>query len=239
MYEALQVYRAASYGYGIGQSHALLGRVAARQGRYAEADGHFADPRDAFVSAELDADVLELDGRVAERLALEQRGAEALTLATDTLRVMRVQGLASELPLLQRVRGCALLQLGRRAEAREALVDSLELARSTESGYEIAMSLIALAADADLAGDDEQRGATAPKASSGSTSWASNACRPCRRARRREADLEAIDGARTVAGQAGDTEAECARARPTHTLLGRSSCRATRLAAPAVGSSTP
>jgi len=151
--EALQVYRAARYGYGIGRSHALLGRVAARQGRYPEADDHFATARDAFLSAELDADVLELDGRIAERLALEHRAAEALTLATDTLRVMRVQGLASELPLLQRVRGCSLLQLGRRAEAREALVDSLELARSSESGFEIAMTLIAIAAAADLAGD--------------------------------------------------------------------------------------
>ena len=73
LHEALQVYRAASYGYGIGKSHALLGRVAARQGRYPEADDHFATARDLFVSAELEADVLELDGRVAERLALEHR----------------------------------------------------------------------------------------------------------------------------------------------------------------------
>jgi class 3 adenylate cyclase/tetratricopeptide (TPR) repeat protein len=151
--EALRIFRAAGYRYGIGRSHALLGRVAARQGRYDEADKHFGTAREAFVSAELDADVKELDGRVAERLALEHRAAEALTLATNTLRVMRAQRMASELPLLQRVRGCALLQLGRRDEAQVALTESLELAKASESDYEIAMSMAAVASAAELAGD--------------------------------------------------------------------------------------
>lgn len=48
-------------------------------------------------------------------------------------------------PTLHRVRGLALLQLGRFDEARAALNESLEGARSAEADFEIALALDALA----------------------------------------------------------------------------------------------
>ena len=48
------------------------------------------------------------------------------------------------MPLLGRVRGCALMQLGRADEAREALEQSLSAAREVKMDYEAGLILSAL-----------------------------------------------------------------------------------------------
>jgi hypothetical protein len=55
---------------------------------------------------------------------------------------------------LLRVRGCALMQLGRMTEARAALDESLSEARARGAEYEVALALDALVVLGRLAGDE-------------------------------------------------------------------------------------
>ena len=84
--------------------------------------------------------------RLAECHALRGAATSALDLATDALdRAGTAEGGAVE-PMLERVRGYALAQLGRRDEAREAFEASLTRARGRGGGiqFDVALALDAL-----------------------------------------------------------------------------------------------
>jgi hypothetical protein len=83
--------------------------------------------------------------------------AEALRVADATLGHAGARGgVASVVPLVQRVRGGSLLSLGRREEAEVALRASLEAARRRDAGHEVAFTLSALL-DAGMALDACER----------------------------------------------------------------------------------
>ncbi len=87
-----------------------------------------------------------------ECLVLEGAGVDALTLASGALaRAETVPGVSVVVANLHRLRGWAYLQTGRPDEAREALEESLRLARLEgenfgirSADYEIALTLGAL-----------------------------------------------------------------------------------------------
>ncbi len=155
--EALRVWRAARYHHGIGFAHLLLGRVAARTGRFDEADAHFSTAHHEFASAQIDGEVRMVEGSMVESLVLQGRADEALVLTQQLLGGDEPANSDAEAgtlgPPLERLRGYALLQLGRSEAAHGAMLASLEAAHRQESDYEIALTLVALARLARRTGD--------------------------------------------------------------------------------------
>ncbi|HEX5626495.1 MAG TPA: adenylate/guanylate cyclase domain-containing protein [Actinomycetota bacterium] len=142
--EALRILRGAGLKSAIAFGLNIVGRVACRSGRYVEALELLEQGR--VVNHEIgdQPEELESDVRIAECLAMQGRSAQALELATEALvRSETLGGPAT--PQLQRVRGCALAQLGRLSEARVALQESVAGARDREAEYEEALALHGLA----------------------------------------------------------------------------------------------
>jgi class 3 adenylate cyclase/tetratricopeptide (TPR) repeat protein len=135
--DALRVARASQSGPLLGDVTLRLGRLLSRSGRFEEAHAMLAEAREQY---ELDA-----DARIAECLVLEGEPDAALTLSTGALaRAKSLDGGFDVLVMLQRTRGCALLQLGQLDEAGETLGAALEQARKRSLDYEVALVLDAI-----------------------------------------------------------------------------------------------
>ena len=142
--EALRILRGVGLKSAIAFGLNIVGRVACRSGRYEEAIELLEQARAVNHEIGDQPEELESDVRIAECLAMQGRSAQALELATDALvRSETLGGPAT--PQLQRVRGCALAQLGRLSEARTALRESVAGAREREAEYEEALALHGLA----------------------------------------------------------------------------------------------
>lgn len=126
----------------------------ARLGRFEEARRLVDEAHDEFERVGESSEVLVTEARLGELLVLEGSSADALDVAERTLaRLSTFEGIFPLGPTLHRVRGLALLQLGRFDEARAAFNESLEGARSAGADYEVALALDALAALARLEGE--------------------------------------------------------------------------------------
>jgi tetratricopeptide (TPR) repeat protein len=128
-----------------------LGRAAARGGRFDDAETLLAEAADSFLEMQAAGYVLETEARRAESDVLRgDRPQEALARAES---VLERTGDAADMAALRatalRVRGSALLQLGREAEAVAALHESVRVARAAEVVYETALGLDLLAAVGD------------------------------------------------------------------------------------------
>jgi class 3 adenylate cyclase/tetratricopeptide (TPR) repeat protein len=153
--EALRVWRAARFTQGVAFALGNLGRNASRMGRFGEAEEVLRQARVEFGHIGAEAEILEMDARLAETYLHEGRPAEALRLSDDALRRAHVLGGAGAAePALMRIRGSALLRSGDLDGASVALLQSLELARQRESDYDRALTLKALAEAARAAGED-------------------------------------------------------------------------------------
>jgi predicted negative regulator of RcsB-dependent stress response len=96
------------------------------------------------------ADALEASARMAECLLLSGDDNGALDLADRCLaRAQDLGGVASQTPLIHRVRGKALARLGQSDAAIDAWQQGLQAARSRGAEYEVALTERA-AADASL-----------------------------------------------------------------------------------------
>ncbi len=142
--DALRVWRAADFGTGIGYALSNLGRVAYRDGRLAEAMESLGRARSMFRQISSDPEIVETDARRAECLLLQGAGAEALALADETLVLARSLDSIFEVPMLQRIRGFAHLQLGDPEASRDAFAVSLAAARELEAVFEVALTLDAM-----------------------------------------------------------------------------------------------
>jgi tetratricopeptide (TPR) repeat protein len=133
-----------------------LGRIAARLGNIAEAMRLFDESRRHFSDLGELTEVLVVDALRAEALSLAGDGEAALALADATLmRAHTLGGVSAMTPQLHRVRGAALQELGRPAEAEHALRDALEAARRRIARHEIVFALAALV-DGGMATDDAE-----------------------------------------------------------------------------------
>ena len=142
---AMRIWRGAGAASEVAFGEYQLGRIAARQGRPAEAAERFAAARTHFLEADESTEVVMVDALMAEALGLAGDHAAALRLADRTLvRARELGGVGSATPLLARVRAAALLPLGRRHEAEAALREGLAAARGRAAGHEVAFTLVAL-----------------------------------------------------------------------------------------------
>jgi hypothetical protein len=140
--EALRVHRSTGYRFVIAWVTSLLGRIAARSGRFDDAHAALDDARSAFVASGLPGDVIRTDAWRAEVLLMEGDAAAALALATETKTgSLKEGGVPPELPLLERVRCLALVALGQDGEARNALHAAIEAAQARDADYDYALAL--------------------------------------------------------------------------------------------------
>ncbi len=122
-----------------------LARIDARRGDTDEAMLRLRSAREHFAATGELIEVAIVDAISAECLCLAGREADALSLAEKTLARTRTLGeVASAVPLLQRVRGSALLARGDREGAVCAYAAALDAARSRDAGHEIAFTLRAM-----------------------------------------------------------------------------------------------
>ena len=129
--ESLQSWRASKYRYFLGYCLSLLGRVALRAGRMDDALGRFEEAKANFVHVGAEQDALATDARIAECNVFLGNADAALELAERALsRAASTNAVAPVAPLLERVRGEALLQRGDVDGARHAFAASLAAGRT-------------------------------------------------------------------------------------------------------------
>lgn len=150
---ALRVWKAAgdrSYvAFGLSQ----LGRIAARAGRFEEALSLYDQARAGQLDVGDQVGVIETDARIAECLIFRGDSLDALELVGEALaKDDTMGGVSVQAPLLHRLRGQALMQLGRIDEARPSLEESLRTANARNASFDEALTLRALAQLAEIAG---------------------------------------------------------------------------------------
>jgi len=139
---SLRVWKASEYRYFLGGCLEQLGRVASRTGRFEEALALFDEARAAYLHVGAQEDVVLMDAKVAECRVLMGDGKGALELATLALsRGSALEEAGMSTPLLHRVRGYALTQVGDADGARGAFDESLRIARARSDRYEVALTL--------------------------------------------------------------------------------------------------
>jgi tetratricopeptide (TPR) repeat protein len=141
----VRVCRAARFPIGASLGTSNLGRLAARDGRFAEAHELFDDSAAGFASIDAGRYVNESHARRAECLVLEGRFAEALEVASALVEAARETPFGGLEALVERTIGLALHQGRRPEEATPHLLESLRIARELEAVYETALTLRALA----------------------------------------------------------------------------------------------
>jgi class 3 adenylate cyclase/tetratricopeptide (TPR) repeat protein len=143
--DSLPRLRALGYRYFLGACLALLGRVALRAGRFDDALKRFDEARSNFQAAGSQQEVMDVDARIAECRVFMGEPDAALELARATLsRAASSDGVAMVVPLLERVRGQALLRQSDLAGARQALEASLAAGRTLDDPFEVTLTLLAL-----------------------------------------------------------------------------------------------
>jgi class 3 adenylate cyclase/tetratricopeptide (TPR) repeat protein len=162
--DALQTARASRSGSRIADVAVHYGRLAARAGRFDQAHSLLGDAREEHERDGVRQEVVVADARIAECLVLEGESGAALELADSALERARALEAGLVIAMLLRVRGSALLQLGRIEEAHGALDESLSEARARGADYEAALALDSLRVLGRLTGDetavcDEERSA--------------------------------------------------------------------------------
>ena len=143
---ALRIARASHATDLIGAIAGVYGRFAALAGRFEEAHELLAEARDANDRVGARDQVVTTNARFAECLVLEGAAERARTLAVETLAAARAQHAIDQLvPMLERIEGSALMQLGQLDAAKQALEQSVEDAREQNAVYELSLALDALA----------------------------------------------------------------------------------------------
>jgi tetratricopeptide (TPR) repeat protein len=144
--EALAIWRAAEYRSVIASATCNLARLAAARGSYDEALRGFDNAATEADHVGGHAEMREIRARTAECLLSAGDDKAALAMADDCLEQIRTSdGVPPQKPLLERVRGVALFQMGDLDAARSALAASLDAARARDADYEVALTLKALA----------------------------------------------------------------------------------------------
>jgi tetratricopeptide (TPR) repeat protein len=143
--DMVRVSRASLFPIGAALGTSNLGRLAARDGRFAEAHELLDDAAAAFSAIDASRYVNETNARRAECLVLEGRYSEALEVATALLEAARETPFGGLEALVERTIGLALHQARRPDEGTPHLLESLRIARDLGAVYEEALTLRALA----------------------------------------------------------------------------------------------
>ena len=122
----------------------FLARIALKEGRYDEAIRLFTAAREAKAQVGESAHVVDIDARMLECLVYQGHAREALMRCEREIARITGTDLRAVLPILERVRGWALLSLGDPAGAQEAFLLSLEESRAMTLRPDEAAALDAL-----------------------------------------------------------------------------------------------
>jgi tetratricopeptide (TPR) repeat protein len=141
---AMHIWRAAGAQPELAAGHEMLGQVAMRRGDYERAFDLLGLAHD-YALAHGGNSAHRLEGLIAEAYVRAGQPEQALERVTETLRhAVGAEGSAGFIPMLNRVHGFALRDLGRTEEAREAFELSVTVARALGADHEIAFGLMAL-----------------------------------------------------------------------------------------------
>ena len=143
---ALRTYRAAKFPAGEALVMINLGRLAAEQGRFAEAHRYLDDARAQLEELGAESYLIEADARRAQAFILEGRYADVVELATTALERVRSTGeLGVRSALLERLLGLAAVQARAPEQAEPHFDESIRLARLLGAEYELGRTLHAKA----------------------------------------------------------------------------------------------
>ena len=143
--ETLPLWKASQYHYLLGHCLLHLGRVSLRTNRLDEALGRLEEAKASFLRVGAEKEVPAVNARIAEcRIALGKPEA-----ALDMVRGMlgsatESNGVASVVPLLERIQGHALLRQGDLWGARDALEASLAAAKERNDLFEATLTMLSL-----------------------------------------------------------------------------------------------
>lgn len=144
---ASRVWRAAGYRSGEGTIKCNLARLAMGKGRFDEALALLEESAAEAHHVGGNVEALEATARTAQCLLLAGAPERAVDVVDTALGWARaLGGVAAQSPLLHRVRGAALAQLGRADQAAAALDHSLRAAHQRRADYDVALTYQALAA---------------------------------------------------------------------------------------------
>lgn len=148
---ALPVWRAGGCELFLALAFRQLGRAAARDGRDEEAMRLLGDALAQIRDLHLEPEEVLTEALIAEGHATAGRASEALTVTERLLG--RGEAAARSVPILERVRGYALAQLGQVSAATAALETCAREARSRTEHFELVLALDALDALAACSGE--------------------------------------------------------------------------------------
>lgn len=153
-----QVQAALSTSRGLGQTYleALavrhLGRIALRRGDLAAAVEHLSAARATFIAVGVAPKIVEVDVWLAEAALRQGRVDEARALLHESLDRARQLEAVEHLPTIHRLLGCAAAAQGRLLDGWASLDESLAIARAAGAPFEVALTLEAMSAVAELGG---------------------------------------------------------------------------------------
>ena len=150
--DALRIWRAAGYLWGIAYALLNLGRIAARSGDFARSLSLVDQAGARFREVGAEDYLTETEIRRAETLVLQGRGEAALSVVDQVLARPQSKLPVTLGPALHRIRGYALMQQSDLRGAREALNESLALSRDRQAEHEVAFTLHAMVDMARLSG---------------------------------------------------------------------------------------
>lgn len=150
--DIIELWTAMQFPYGLAIATRHLGRVRLRQGEVDDALRLFAEARATFESYGQGARLVEIDAWVAECLLHRGEVARAAELVDDALTREHAGGGTEMAPMLHRLAGYAAAAQGRLVDAWAAFDQSLHVARSRSSSYDVALALEGMATVAELGG---------------------------------------------------------------------------------------
>ena len=143
--ETLRFWKASQYRYYLGYCLLLLGRVSLRSGRLDEALSRLEESRSIYLHVGAEAETPAVDARIAEcHVAMGNPDAALDRVSSMLARAGSSPGMANAVPLLERLRGHALLLKGDLRGARDALAASLAAARQRRELFEASLTMHSL-----------------------------------------------------------------------------------------------
>lgn len=140
--ESLRVWRASEYRFYLAGCLYYLGRVVARSGRFDEAFELYREAEEVFAADGARDFVLEVKARVAECFTFRQEPKAALAQLAE-VDAESGESIMSA-PLVSRVRGYALAQIGDLAGARSAFEESLAVSRERGADFDVSQAITGL-----------------------------------------------------------------------------------------------
>jgi predicted negative regulator of RcsB-dependent stress response len=143
--QTVPVWKASQYHYFLGHCLLFLGRVSLCTGRIDEGLTRLQEAKANFLSVGAEKEVPAVEARIAECHIAKGNPDAAIELVSGLLgNASETNGVGSVVPLLERIRGHALLRQGDLWGARDALDASLAAAKEQNQPFEASLTMLSL-----------------------------------------------------------------------------------------------